>query len=254
MCNLAAARLPIKGWSWLDRAIRRRHLTADRRPLNPLISHSSTLLYTSPRCLSSFHPLLTPCSLFWLHITATTYPESPFHCACIQHNGNPRRSVSHEKPLKRHGTSHYRSTSLHPKGGQADFTKALSHTFEIHPATPTHVQSTQAKRRLIRDFKRLASDPPIGISGSPNPDNIMIWNAVIFGPREFPLCDAVGRVSNGRASRAPTSWLRTTVLLIVDCAPTLHLVQSPCQSPEIMISISRPTVTSSSGSLPIESR
>lgn len=47
-------------------------------------------------------------------------------------------------------------------------------------------QSTAAKRRLIRDFKRLASDPPIGISGSPNPDNIMIWNAVIFGPRACP--------------------------------------------------------------------
>lgn len=43
-------------------------------------------------------------------------------------------------------------------------------------------QSTASRRRLIRDFKRLSSDPPGGISGAPCPDNIMIWNAVIFGP------------------------------------------------------------------------
>ena len=35
---------------------------------------------------------------------------------------------------------------------------------------------------MIRDFKRLSSDPPGGVSGAPCGDNIMIWNAVIFGP------------------------------------------------------------------------
>ena len=34
----------------------------------------------------------------------------------------------------------------------------------------------------MRDLKRLQQDPPGGISASPNPDNIMLWNAVIFGP------------------------------------------------------------------------
>jgi len=43
-------------------------------------------------------------------------------------------------------------------------------------------KSTNCRRRLIRDFKRLSTDPPGGISGSPCPDNIMVWNAVIFGP------------------------------------------------------------------------
>lgn len=43
-------------------------------------------------------------------------------------------------------------------------------------------QSTTARRRLIRDFRRLSTDPPGGISGSPCPENIMLWNAVIFGP------------------------------------------------------------------------
>ncbi|KAG9017514.1 Ubiquitin-conjugating enzyme E2 2 [Tulasnella sp. 427] len=50
-------------------------------------------------------------------------------------------------------------------------------------------QSTACRRRLIRDFKRLSSDPPQGISGAPCPDNIMLWNAVIFGPADTPFED-----------------------------------------------------------------
>ncbi|ELU42822.1 ubiquitin-conjugating enzyme E2 2 [Rhizoctonia solani AG-1 IA] len=49
--------------------------------------------------------------------------------------------------------------------------------------------STSCRRRLIRDFKRLSSDPPDGISGAPCPDNIMLWNAVIFGPADTPFED-----------------------------------------------------------------
>ena len=143
---------------------------------------------------------------------------------------------------------------LLPKGGQEELASVLSHTSEIPPTNPAHAQSTQAKRRLIRDFKRLASDPPIGISGSPNPDNIMIWNAVIFGPRECPLGDAAGQVSAGRASRAPTSWLRTTVLLLVDSATSLHPVQPSCQPPEIYMSSNRPPTIPSPCCCPIETR
>mmetsp|Transcript_16974 Transcript_16974/g.36709 ORF Transcript_16974/g.36709 Transcript_16974/m.36709 type:complete len:155 (+) Transcript_16974:135-599(+) len=46
--------------------------------------------------------------------------------------------------------------------------------------------STPARKRLMRDFKRLQQDPPQGVNGSPNPDNIMTWNAVIFGPEDTP--------------------------------------------------------------------
>ena len=42
------------------------------------------------------------------------------------------------------------------------------------------------EQRLIRDFKKLQKDPPSGISGSPVPENIMRWNAVIFGPENSP--------------------------------------------------------------------
>ncbi|KAJ1679496.1 Ubiquitin-conjugating enzyme E2 2 [Spiromyces aspiralis] len=49
--------------------------------------------------------------------------------------------------------------------------------------------STPARRRLMRDFKRLQRDPPVGISGAPCPDNIMKWNAVIFGPADTAFED-----------------------------------------------------------------
>jgi ubiquitin-conjugating enzyme E2 A len=51
--------------------------------------------------------------------------------------------------------------------------------------------STPAKRRLMRDFKRLQTDPPEGVSGAPCPDNVLIWNAVIFGPEDTPFEDGV---------------------------------------------------------------
>jgi hypothetical protein len=41
--------------------------------------------------------------------------------------------------------------------------------------------STPARKRLMRDFKRLMQDPPAGISGAPQDNNILLWNAVIFG-------------------------------------------------------------------------
>ncbi|GMY34598.1 hypothetical protein FCV25MIE_29840 [Fagus crenata] len=46
--------------------------------------------------------------------------------------------------------------------------------------------STPARKRLMRDFKRLQQDPPAGISGASQDNNIMLWNAVIFGPDDTP--------------------------------------------------------------------
>lgn len=51
--------------------------------------------------------------------------------------------------------------------------------------------STPSRRRLMRDFMRLKEDAPEGISGSPLPDNIMVWNAVIFGPKDTPFEDGI---------------------------------------------------------------
>ncbi|GJQ14761.1 hypothetical protein GpartN1_g6552.t1 [Galdieria partita] len=44
--------------------------------------------------------------------------------------------------------------------------------------------STPARRRLIRDFKKLQQDPPSGCSGAPCENDIMRWNAVILGPED----------------------------------------------------------------------
>ena len=41
-----------------------------------------------------------------------------------------------------------------------------------------------ARRRLLLDFKDLKEDPPAGISGAPTDDNLLVWQAVIFGPQE----------------------------------------------------------------------
>lgn len=41
--------------------------------------------------------------------------------------------------------------------------------------------STPSRKRPVRDFKRLQQDPPAGISGAPHDNDIMFWNAVIFG-------------------------------------------------------------------------
>lgn len=35
--------------------------------------------------------------------------------------------------------------------------------------------STAARRRLMRDFKRMQTDPPAGVSASPIADNVMTW-------------------------------------------------------------------------------
>ncbi|OAP54136.1 ubiquitin-conjugating enzyme E2 2 [Fonsecaea erecta] len=49
--------------------------------------------------------------------------------------------------------------------------------------------STAARRRLMRDFKRMQTDPPTGVSASPLADNVMTWNALIIGPTDTPFED-----------------------------------------------------------------
>ncbi|GAB7337836.1 hypothetical protein MBLNU457_4236t1 [Dothideomycetes sp. NU457] len=54
--------------------------------------------------------------------------------------------------------------------------------------------STSARRRLMRDFKRMQTDPPAGVSASPVADNVMTWNAVIIGPSDTPFEDGTFRL------------------------------------------------------------
>ena len=41
--------------------------------------------------------------------------------------------------------------------------------------------SSTCTNRLMADLKTMTDDPPEGISGAPREDNIMLWDAVIFG-------------------------------------------------------------------------
>ena len=38
----------------------------------------------------------------------------------------------------------------------------------------------------MRDFRRLQSDPPVGLQGAPMDNNIMNWQAIMFGPDDTP--------------------------------------------------------------------
>ena len=46
------------------------------------------------------------------------------------------------------------------------------------------VAASPFPQRLVNDFKRLQQDPPIGVNASPDPNNIMQWTAIIFGPED----------------------------------------------------------------------
>jgi len=50
----------------------------------------------------------------------------------------------------------------------------------------TDAVATPAKKRLMRDFRRLQRDPPTGVTGAPAEDNLFVWQAVIFGPDDTP--------------------------------------------------------------------
>lgn len=44
-------------------------------------------------------------------------------------------------------------------------------------------------------FHRLQEDPPTGVSGAPTDNNILIWNAVIFGPHDTPFEDGTFKLT-----------------------------------------------------------
>ena len=55
--------------------------------------------------------------------------------------------------------------------------------------------TTPARKRLMRDFKKLSEDPPSGVSGTPSEGDIMKWNCVIFGPQDTPFEDGTFKLS-----------------------------------------------------------
>lgn len=51
--------------------------------------------------------------------------------------------------------------------------------------------STPARRRLMRDFRRLQNDPPSGVTGAPMDNNILAWQ----------VCTVAGMGAGGMAAR-----------------------------------------------------
>lgn len=47
----------------------------------------------------------------------------------------------------------------------------------------------------MRDFKKLQEDPTAGVSGAPTEDNILMWEAIIFGPQDTPFEDGTFKLT-----------------------------------------------------------
>jgi ubiquitin-protein ligase len=65
------------------------------------------------------------------------------------------------------------------------FFSDLRHNF-FEDKRASDSMSTAARKRLMRDFKRLQKDPPVGIQAAPLDNNVMAWQAVILGPDDTP--------------------------------------------------------------------
>lgn len=93
--------------------------------------------------------------------------------------------------------------------------------------------STPARRRLMRDFKRLQQDPPAGVSGAPTDNNILLWDAIILGPHETPFEDGTFRLTisftEEYPNKAPTVKFTTTMFhpnVYADGSICLDLLQN----------------------------
>ncbi|OXB60031.1 hypothetical protein ASZ78_002007 [Callipepla squamata] len=67
------------------------------------------------------------------------------------------------------------------------FLKIVGLTVESH----LQVEAFHLRKACCSIFviSRLQEDPPVGVSGAPSENNIMQWNAVIFGPEGTPFED-----------------------------------------------------------------
>ena len=52
-----------------------------------------------------------------------------------------------------------------------------------------------ARKKLLSDFENMQNNPSDNFSAVPNETNVMIWNAVIFGPQDSPYEDGVFKLT-----------------------------------------------------------
>ena len=62
----------------------------------------------------------------------------------------------------------------------------------------------------MRDFKRLQEDPPAGVAGAPGDNNIMLWDAVIFGPHDTAFEDGTFKLKMSFTEEYPNKPPKVT--------------------------------------------
>lgn len=73
--------------------------------------------------------------------------------------------------------------------------------------------STPARRRLMRDFRRLQNDPPSGVTGAPMDNNILAWQ----------VREVVGWPLELHSSKQQCDWFRFPSPRFRRCCTHLHL-------------------------------
>lgn len=94
-----------------------------------------------------------------LYITAHTITNLKH---TLQH---PHSPILQKVYRPRNHTSQHQTGPLSPR----------EHHLHAVAHTSLSNMSTAARRRLMRDFKRMQTDPPAGVSASPIADNVMTW-------------------------------------------------------------------------------
>jgi hypothetical protein len=107
----------------------------------------------------SHRRLVSRLCLLSLHITAHTTTNLK-HTLEHPHSAALRTSCRTQNHI-----------SLHQTGPRSPRERHL----HVAPYTSLFNMSTAARRRLMRDFKRMQTDPPAGVSASPIADNVMTW-------------------------------------------------------------------------------
>jgi hypothetical protein len=77
--------------------------------------------------------------------------------------------------------AHIPHARQHPSRPSEHCCRVLWRCVYPHIVSPRISMSTAARRRLVRDFKKMQTDPVSGVSAAPMDGNIMQWQAVIFG-------------------------------------------------------------------------
>jgi hypothetical protein len=96
-----------------------------------------------------------------------------FNIPCWLHYGRNGKNCTHQRSKTNKQTNKQNLEPTH-RTFSLKYSPALAKSSKKKMSTP-------ARRRLMRDCKRLQKDPPAGISGAPLDNDVMTWNAVIFG-------------------------------------------------------------------------